>query len=393
MKRMTLVLAMVLAGLLLAGCSTLTHLDDLTSSSGSGCRHSQGLILILGAHRNVPQPELGPGLVCQLTAAIRAGKPVRLVVDSSQPTLIAPQLDNSTNRSLAQQNSPWPQQDLRRVQKLIAAARPRSPGVNALEALSVAADEARTLASPHAELVLIDSGLDDCGALNFTEPGMIAATPAEVASQLKSSGNLPDLRGFTVVLVGLGYTAPPQVPLSAKWRSNVTQIWAVTLRMAGAQVEIIPQPGGGPPTPTSQPAQAVPVPSTQPVTVTTRAPLVFTGESAVRFEPNTTVFADAATAVRALAPIARWLAAVPSRHAYLEGTTADVGPMSGQIELSLLRADRVRDELIALGASPGQTTTAGAGSDFPQFIPDRTSTGILLPGPATLDRSVRIILK
>ena len=37
---------------------------------------------------------------------------------------------------------------------------------------------------------------------------------------------LPDFRGFAILLVGIGYTAPPQASLSAKWRSNVTQIWA-----------------------------------------------------------------------------------------------------------------------------------------------------------------------
>jgi outer membrane protein OmpA-like peptidoglycan-associated protein len=137
----------------------------------------------------------------------------------------------------------------------------------------------------------------------------------------------------------------------------------------------------------------VPVPATQQVQPGTRAPIVFTGESAVRFQPNTAVFADSAAAIRALTPIARWLAANPSRHAWLEGTTADVGPMPGQIALSKLRAGRVKDELIALGAAATQITTTGAGSDFPQFTPDRDTAGTLLPGPATLNRSVRITLK
>jgi ATP/maltotriose-dependent transcriptional regulator MalT len=80
------------------------------------------------------------------------------------------------------------------------------------------------------------------------------------------------------------------------------------------------------------------------------------------------------------------------RHARLEGTTADVGPMSGQIALSLLRADHVRAVLISLGALPAQITTTGVGSDFPQFTSDRNAAGTLLAGPATLNRSVRITL-
>lgn len=66
--------------------------------------------------------------------------------------------------------------------------------------------------------------------------------------------------------------------------------------------------------------------------------------------------------------------------------------MAGQIELSKLRAERVRDELIALGASLAQISTSGVGSNFPQFIPDRNASGVLLAGPATLNRSVRITL-
>jgi hypothetical protein len=33
------------------------------------------------------------------------------------------------------------------------------------------------------------------------------------------------------------------------------------------------------------------------------------------------------------------------------------------------------------------------GSNFPQFRPDRNAAGVLLAGPATLNRSVRITLR
>jgi len=48
--------------------------------------------------------------------------------------------------------------------------------------------------------------------------------------------------------------------------------------------------------------------------------------------------------------------------------------------------------LISLGATAAQLSTSGAGSDFPQFTPDRDAAGTLLAGLATLNRSVRITL-
>jgi outer membrane protein OmpA-like peptidoglycan-associated protein len=221
---------------------------------------------------------------------------------------------------------------------------------------------------------------------------MLAASPSEVVQQLKASGNLPNLRGFTVTLVGIGYTAPPQIPLSANWRSNVTRIWAAVARSAGAKVEVIPQPGQGPAVPTDQPVRTIPVPPTQQVRPKKHATYIYPQGSPVGFEPDSTAFVSPAAAAHTLAPLARWLAADRSRHAWLEGTTADVGPISGQILLSRLRADRVRDELVALGASPAQITTKGVGSNFPQFRPDHDAAGTLLAAPAALNRSVRITL-
>jgi outer membrane protein OmpA-like peptidoglycan-associated protein len=378
-----------------AACSPMLDLSGLgTRATAPRCGQPESVLLVIGAHRNAPAPALrSPLLLCQVGAAIRAGKPVWIVVASGQPRLITPRLASVTGGTLAQQDSPRAQQDVQRLQSALAAARPESPGVNDLEALSIAADEARSSGEPRAELVLIDSGLDDRGALDFTVPGMVAATPTEVIQQLKASGNVPDLHGFTVVLAGVGYTAAPQTPLSAKWRSNVTQIWTAVVTSAGAKVVVIPQPSEGPSVPTAEPVRLVPVPPVQQVRPRSHTTITFTAESPVTFLPNSTAFADPAAAVRALTPIAKWLAADPARRAALEGTTADVGPMSGQIELSRLRAARVRDELIALGAFPAHITTTGVGSDFPQFLPDRNAAGDLLAGPAALNRSVRITLE
>jgi outer membrane protein OmpA-like peptidoglycan-associated protein len=377
---------------MLAGCGSLSDLTTSAVTEAQTCPHPDGMILIVGAHRDAPAPQLDPLLDCELTAVIRAGGPVRIVIPDSPPQLIDPQLEPVNGGTLAQQAAPRVQHDLQLTEQAIASARPDAPGVDDLNALAVAADEARTLGGPGTELVLIDSGLDDRGALNFTVPGLLAAAPEEVADQLTATGNLPGLHQLTVVLVGLGYTAPPQAPLSAKWRASLTAIWRTVLTAAGAAVQVIPQPGLSASIATDEPVDLVTVPSSGSVQPAAGRTIIFTGTSAVRFEPNTTVFVDQAAATAALTPIAQWLVADPARHAWLEGTTADVGPMSGQVELALQRADRVRAVLVSLGARQAQITTTGVGSHFPQFVPDRDDQGTLLAAPATLNRSVRITL-
>jgi outer membrane protein OmpA-like peptidoglycan-associated protein len=390
--RCTWTLAAAALTVMLAGCGSLSDLTGTAVTEAQTCPHPDGMILIIGAHRDAPAPQLDPLLDCELTAVIGAGGPVRIVIPDSPPQLITPQLEPVNGGTLAQQASPRVQHDIQLTDQAIANARPDAPGVDDLNALAVAADEAHTLGGTGIEIVLIDSGLDDRGALNFTTPGLLAATPAEVAGQLKATGNLPELRQLTVVLVGLGYTASPQRPLSARWRAGLTAIWRTVVTAAGASVTAIPQPVLSAAVMTDEPVRLVPVPSAGSVNMGAGQTIVFSGISAIRFQPNSTAFVDQSAASVALAPIAHWLAADPARHAGLEGTTADVGPMSGQVHLSLLRADRVKAMLISQGARPRQITTTGVGSDFPQFVPDRDADRTLLAGPAILNRSVRITL-
>lgn len=386
----------VLIALLAAGCSSLIRLTSTGTVAAVKCPHPDGVMLIIGAHRDVPAPSLIPAqeprVACLVEAAVKDNKPVWIVVADGTPRVIRLKLPNGAG-SLAQQNSPWVSQDVQRVEAAVQTVRPASAGADDLAALDVAGDLALAAGAPHAWLVLLDSGLDDRGSLDFTVPGMLAAVPSEVVGQLRRGDELPHLRGFTVVLAGLGYTAPPQVLPPEKWRNNITTIWTAIVTAAGARVVVTPVPVQGPSIRTREPVQQIPVPAEQPVTPATGHTYVLNGESAARFLPNSTVFADPATATQTLARLARWLAADPARHAWLVGTTADVGPMTGQIRLSVRRADRVREGLVALSASFAQISVKGVGSDFPQFVPDRSPSGTLLAGPATLNRSVRITLR
>ena len=80
-------------------------------------------------------------MACQITTAIRAGEPVQIItLPPGRPRLITPQLKSVTGGTLAEQNSPRVRQDVQRILTAIVDARPDSPGIDDLEALSVAAD-------------------------------------------------------------------------------------------------------------------------------------------------------------------------------------------------------------------------------------------------------------
>ena len=105
-----------LAALMVTGCASLSDMAGVHTMALSGCHPPQGVVLIIGAHRNAPAPSLDQRLKCQVTAAISDGKQVLIVVAAGQPKLIIPKLASVHGGTLAQQDSPRVQQDLQRVQ-------------------------------------------------------------------------------------------------------------------------------------------------------------------------------------------------------------------------------------------------------------------------------------
>src|SRR3712207_2327767 len=70
----------------------------------------------------------------------------------------------------------------------------------------------------------------------------------------------------------------------------------------------------------------------------------------VAFQPNSAELLDPAAARNVLQPIAEQLVETGAT-ATLTGTTARVGDLDGQVDLSERRAQAVRGELVALGVS------------------------------------------
>src|SRR4051812_37997600 len=85
---------------------------------------------------------------------------------------------------------------------------------------------------------------------------MLDAAPGDISALLARLHALPDLRGISVVLVGIGDVASPQKSLSQPERSNLVAIWESVLRRAGARVSVSSTPRQGA-APTGVPAVSV----------------------------------------------------------------------------------------------------------------------------------------
>ena len=359
--------------------------------SYANCTAPDGLGLIIGAHRDVPAPQLSATMQCDLQDAIQHREPVFIVIADGQPSARELTLIPVTGGTAAGRAARIAD-DIKIVLADISKARPSNDGVDDLAALAIASDEAHSLRRPHATLILADSGLDDRGALNFTQAGMLATEPGDVTGQLKSYGDDPRLSGMSVILSGIGYVAPPQAPLPVNLRANLTSIWQAVVVSSGGKVAAVdPDPVSGPSMRTPYAVNRVPVPPQVPVRPGPGKTIVFNAASPVSFVANSAEFLDPAAARQALMPIGRWLRADPRRRATITGTTMNYGSFAGQVRLSFARARAAEEVICSAGAAPDQVTVRGVGSHFPQYkMPDKTSDGSPLPAAALANRSVRI---
>lgn len=355
------------------------------------CTKDGPVVLIASGRQNSPAPLLTASMRSTAATAVREGSAIGLVNLDGRPHLtVAGAFSDPGTNSLALQAAQ--QHYLSSISSAVEDTRAKYPGADVLDALNVAGQAVRA-ACPYGGTVLLeDSGLQDVGTVNFTQPGILGASPADIVSFLASAGELPQLNGMTVVLAGLGDTAPPQHPLSISQQANLIAIWTAIAKAGGAtSVRVDPAPLTGP-APVHVPAVAlVPVAAGQQWTPSYQT-YVFPDSGSVGFEPNTAVFRDPSAANAALRQLAQYLAANSSAKIELSGTTAHWGTLAGDMALSLQRAEAVKAVLVRMGAHPGQIVTQGLAWRFPGYINDQSPDGDLLPGPAEHNRSVIVTM-
>jgi outer membrane protein OmpA-like peptidoglycan-associated protein len=370
-RRVTAVAGCVALGLGLAGCS------DLPDPSG-------GLAIVVGAHSNMPQPSLDGEASDVLDTAVDAQSYLAVLVADGDPFV-------STKGSLVITGKNGPAQDASKVRnremvsQALAAAEAKTPETDLLAALDQGARSIADADGAHT-VVVVDSGLSTVAPLDFTQPGMLDADPAELVASLQAAGELPDLSGDDVVFQGLGDTADPQPDLSRGQRQNLIEIWTAIANAAGASIVDVEQaPLTGDSADGLPDVTPVPLP---PVMTCTAGTVTLAGGD-VAFQPDSAVFLDRSAASDVVRPIAQQLID-GGITATVTGMTARVGDTDGQRQLSEQRAQAVADLLIGLGVPADRLAVIGLGSDFPGYVQDHDAAGNLVPAAAVANRKVEI---
>lgn len=216
--------------------------------------------------------------------------------------------------------------------------------------------------APRATIVAISSGLQTSGPADFTGLGWDFQN-ADVVSNLRDQGFLPDLIGKKVVFVGLGDTGgPAQTPLPAPMRTKVESLWLDICHASGADECSTARPASAAPTVSTVAAKVVVVPKF------TLPPLPAAGGSVPM--PTEALFApDSADLLpQAQAPLAALAEELLARGATVDlvGRTWAVGPADTARDLSEQRAKAVAAALVEHGVPQQRITSiTGVGYDDP----------------------------
>lgn len=372
---------------LAAGCGTPE--GDTASPPGCATDSSVPFAAAIGARANSDTPQLPDSVADLMIATAHGGQEVTLIRADGEPGVVyektfAPDVANDPARD--KKFEPWVA-DLR-------AAFADAPRAAHAEAAPLAALTLAARAVPSGgNVVLVDSGLQTTTPLRFQDKtaNLLDADPAEIVDQLKKQEMLPDLSGRHVVLIGLGNTAPPQPTLNTRQYRKVTAIWQTIAKASGAAcVEVLDDPGTGTAVPEVPPVAVVRLPEPPPPPKPC-GETVLGERNDVGFVRNQDVFLDeqaARATIQRVADVMR----DGRQSAELIGTTADVGELPGQVDLSKRRAEAVRQVLADMDVDPKRLRTVGLGSKFDGYVPDHAPDGSLLPGPAAQNRKVIVRL-
>lgn len=414
--------AVLTAALLLSACGGDSRADGGRGEDATGKAGGDGpvaLAVVAGNHASAQLPDYSAAEDWMEETVLRGGS-IRIIVSDGSPYGITAEIDNSvfeksltdsTRRRVLDEN----------VTALKDAASGLSPQTEEVDTLQAVREAALFLSQQRAEtkgLVILDTGLDTAGLLNFaSRPELLQAAPEDVASALKEKSGLPDLTGVEVQMI-LSQTAAPQQELSSKERANLKAIWEEILQAAGASSVTVTESvsagnannagnsgnagaagnsgdagnsGSGAASDLWPAVSLVETAGDTAVKVDLRQKAQVFTEEKLGFAPDSDRLLDEAQARTALEPVAQYMKENPERTVIIMGSTASSGDEEFCKELSKKRAEKVASILAELGADRSRMQILGLGCSDPWHAEDLDQRGNLIESAARQNRKVMIM--
>ena len=335
------------------------------------------IAIVSGYHQNAVTPPINNSEILKaFEYSTRNNGSVTIVVNDGDPAAVVDfEIDESAVSGLSEARL---EQAISEVidstNNALASSKANDPEVDTFEAIKQAA---RGLTGEAGDkcLYILDSGLSTEGELNVLSENLHRLIDVQpIVDKLQKDHALPDLTGVQVVWIGLGDAADKQEDLTSRNKNTLKELWEAVLTTSGAEVTFknLPLTEEGSTDRDFDPLQVNQV-----------KPL-FNGDEAT--------FVDRDDAVSELSPIVDYLLEHPDYTVILAGTTATAGTNEQCKELSLRRAEAVRQLMIDMGTSETQIKhVIGLGYDHEFHVEDLNADGSLNEKNAPENRAVLVI--
>ena len=286
--------------------------------------------------------------------------------------------------------------------------------VDTIQAISLSANSLRSSDASEKEMYILDSGLSTTGVLDFASQNIINTDPDYIVNHLKEEHAIPDLNGITIRWIGFGQTCGKQKTLSSDYLYKLKAIWEAILKEGGAiideksfnmealeniemeyelpdvtSVPVVISPVSPQETDTGVEGTVVEPENTMDDTTI----IEFGEDTSVKFQPNTAELIDEELAVKDLESVVNYLKKSPDCKIYIAGMTATYGDSESCKNLSLERANAVKNIILHAdaGISESQMTVLGLGyEDNSLRVPDIVG-GELVEEQAKKNRVVYVL--
>lgn len=348
--------------------------------------------IVLGNHKYFPMLSLNIPSVSSAIydTCLSYGKVTAFVADGNaflagDYTINEPnvKVDNTKRKQLAQKNC-------NQIISECSNAKAKTPEIDTLLAITQAAKSIQGSLGDRT-LLIYDSGLSTTGLLNFVEQNLIDADPDKIVEQLAEKHYIPDLEGINVVWTGIGQTTGDQTPLTENYKYKLEQLYNAILTAGGATVTFNHEPIQGDEPESVPECSIVPVVEDSLEINGALPEVVKFDETKISFVSDKTEFVSESDVYEALKPVADILVKNTDVKVLIVGSTATDGTPEGCRKLSQMRADKVKDTLIALHVNPNQLSTYGAGQSQTPFRVDDIKDGKLIETEAAKNRAVYIV--